>query len=76
MNVLIIPAIITFVFFILKVLEMKFFNKKDEIKPIKFLIRDVLFVFTSVLIGNYAMSNLYPITQTTETLVFTDNPSF
>ena len=53
-----------------------------ESKPLKFLVRDALLVYFSVLAGNFVAEQLKPIMDEGEdvlkatTSVFTDNPSF
>ena len=44
-KLLVIALIITVIFFVIKVLEMKYLSK--EMKPLKYTIRDTFFVFIS-----------------------------
>jgi len=79
MNTFIIAGIISVVFLIVKFLEMRFIDK--ESKPIKFLIRDALLVYFSVITGNFVIDQLKPIILDGENVVmnpavFTDNPGF
>ena len=79
MNIFMISGIISFVFLIVKFLEMRFVDK--ESKPLKLLIRDSLLVYFSVIAGNFVIDQLKPIIQeggeiSTSPAVFTDNPGF
>ena len=78
-NIFIIAGTISVVFMIAKFLEMRFFEK--ESKPLKFLIRDSLLVYFSVVIGNFVLGQISPIMKSAITSskpppVFTDNPEF
>ena len=55
---------------------MRFIEK--ESKPLKFLVRDSLLVYFSVLIGNFILEQLKPAMQEGggAPSVFTDNPDF
>ena len=59
---------------------MRFVDK--ESKPLKFLIRDSLLVYFSVIAGNFVIEQLKPVIQeggeaaVTAPAVFTDNPGF
>lgn len=80
MNTFVVAGIISFVFFIVKFIEMRFVDK--ESKPLKFLIRDSLLVYFSVIAGGFVVDQLKPIIQeggeniVTNPVVFTDNPGF
>lgn len=69
---------ISAVFLVAKFLEMRFVEK--ESKPLKFLIRDALLVYFSVVVGNFILGQVNPIINTVTsskiTPVFTDNPEF
>ena len=72
-------AIISFVFLIVKFIEMRFVEK--ESKPLKLLIRDALLVYFSVVAGYFIINQINPILKggafnSNITPVFTDNPSF
>ena len=74
-----IAAIISTVYFIAKFIEMRFIEK--ESKPLKFLIRDSLLVYFSVIIGNFIVEQLKPVIDEVEgsnvpTAVFTGEPAF
>jgi hypothetical protein len=78
-NIFIIATLISITFFFSKFFEMRFIEK--ESKPLKFLFRDTLIVYFSVLVGNFIMSQLnlmlYSVNPVQiSTPVFTDNPGF
>jgi hypothetical protein len=78
-NIFIIAAIISVVFFISKFIEMRFIEK--ETKPLKFLLRDSLLVYFSVVFGDFIVGQINPMIQggsitSNVTPVFTDNPGF
>ena len=77
-NIFLGAGIISVVYFIAKFLEMRYIDQ--EPKPLKFLIRDSLLVYVSVVIGSFIIDQLKPIINDTEIpstpLVFTDNPPF
>ena len=78
-NIFIIAAIISVVFFISKFIEMRFIEK--ETKPLKFLLRDSLLVYFSVVFGDFIVGQINPKIQggsitSNVTPVFTDNPGF
>jgi hypothetical protein len=78
-NIFIVAGIIAVVFLIVKFIEMRFVDK--ESKPLKFLIRDALFVYFSVVSGSFIIDQVSPVMQEvgeniTNPAVFTDNPGF
>ena len=77
-NIFIIAAIISVIFVIAKFVEMRFIDK--ESKPLKFLIRDALLVYVSVVLGHFIIGQLKPIIQEGGAIaapqVFTGNPEF
>jgi hypothetical protein len=89
-NILIIPTISTIIFFISKIIEMKFIDK--EFKPLKYLFRDMLIVFISTTSATYIFYNLngsieefmniitdtkvLPASIAGNTEIFTDTPNF
>jgi hypothetical protein len=75
-NVFIVAMIISIVFFIGKFVEMRFIEKEN--KPLKFLIRDTILVYFSVIISNFIVTQINPIVINVQknTPVFTDNPGF
>jgi hypothetical protein len=80
MNTFVVAGIISFVFLIVKFIEMRFIDKEN--KPLKFLIRDSLLVFFSVVSGLFVIDQLKPVIQEggegsiVNPAVFTDNPGF
>lgn len=77
-NIFLIAGIISVIFLIAKFLEMRYIDK--EPKPLKFLIRDTLLVYLSVVTGKFIIDQLNPIINETVNpitpLAFTDNPPF
>lgn len=77
-NIFLVAGIIAVIFFIVKFLEMRYVD--NEPKPLKFLIRDALVVYVSVVIGCFIIEQLNPLINGTidsvTPLVFTDNPPF
>ena len=77
-NMFIIAGVISFIFLIGKFLEMRYVEK--ESKPLKFLIRDSLLVYISVVCGLFIISQLSPVIHETSLMenpiAFTDNPPF
>lgn len=77
-NIFLIAGIISVIFFIAKFLEMRYVDQ--EPKPLKFLIRDSLLVYISVVLGSFILTQLKPVINETEIpvspLAFTDNPPF
>lgn len=77
-NIFLIAGIISVIFFISKFLEMRYID--GEPKPLKFLIRDSLLVYVSIVVGIFVMEQLKPVINETgihkTPLAFTDNPSF
>jgi len=78
-NIFIIATVISVIFFIIKVIEMRFDD--NESKPLKLLIRDTLIVYFSVIFGHFIMEQIKPVLEISgEALsspqVFTDNPEF
>lgn len=77
-NIFLIAGIISVIYFIAKFLEMRYID--DEPKALKFLIRDSLLVYVSVVIGCFIIDQLKPVINDIEIptvpLAFTDNPPF
>ena len=77
-NIFLVAGIISVIFFIVKFLEMRFVDK--ESKPLKFLIRDTVVVYVSVISGNFVYEQLTPaIVENvigSSPIAFTDNPPF
>ena len=77
-NIFLFAGIISIIFFIIKFIEMRFVEK--ESKPLKYLIRDSLITYFSVVIGYLIIEQIKPLTEeiinNKQTVVFTDNPNF
>jgi hypothetical protein len=77
-NIFLLAGLISFIFLIVKILEMKYIEK--ETKPIKYLIRDTLVVYVSSLIAFFVSEQLKPVVENVKKInnpmVFTDNPEF
>jgi hypothetical protein len=75
-NIFIIAGFISLIFFIAKMLEMRFLDK--EPKPLKLFVRDTLLVYFSVISGYFILEQVKPVTNIVggATPVFTDNPEF
>jgi hypothetical protein len=85
-NIFLVAGIISVIFLIFKFLEMRYININidndidNEPKPLKFLIRDSLLVYISVVIGSFLLDQLKPVMNeivvSEVPLAFTDNPPF
>ena len=88
-NIFTISIVATVCFCFAKFVEMRFIDKKKEMKPLKYFVRDAIIVFISVIIAVYAYDHLSgtisdlmnTVTETkildTKTKeVFTDVPGF
>ena len=77
-NIFLIAGIVSVIFLIVKFMEMRFIEKEN--KPLKFLLRDTLVVYVSVITGFFITSQLEPIIEggalVSSPVVFTDNPTF
>lgn len=77
-NIFLVAGIISVIYFIAKFLEMRYVDK--EPKPLKFLIRDSLLVYISVVCGSFIIDQLKPVINESTIpevpLAFTDNPPF
>ncbi len=75
-NIFVIASVISFTYIIAKFIEMRFIEKEN--KPLKFLIRDALIVYISVVFGDFIIRQVNPVIHTVSgaTPVFTDNPGF
>ena len=77
-NIFLIAAIVSVIFLIVKFMEMRFIEKEN--KPLKFLLRDTLVVYVSVITGIFIITQLEPIIEGSikplSPVVFTDNPAF
>lgn len=79
MNIFIVAGIISVVFFIMKFVEMRFVDK--ESKPLKYLVRDSLLVYFSVISGHFVLDQLKTVDGikgdgVITPAVFTGNPEF
>jgi hypothetical protein len=79
-NIFVVAAILSFLFFVAKFLEMKYIDK-DESKGIKFLLRDSLVVYICAVLGLLLVDQLKPLLKDavqaeTHTMAFTDNAPF
>tara|TARA_B100000674_G_C37503951_1_gene761683 strand:+ start:55 stop:285 length:231 start_codon:yes stop_codon:yes gene_type:complete len=66
--------IISFLYLIIKFIEMRFVTKENV--PPKILVRDALLVYVSVIAGHYIIVQLNNKETREFVEVFTDNPSF
>ena len=77
-NIFLIAGFVSVIFLIAKFIEMRFIEKEN--KPLKFLIRDSLIVYISVISGFFIINQVEPLMGGTinasNPVVFTDNPSF
>jgi hypothetical protein len=77
-NIFLVAGFIAGIFFLAKFFEMRYID--NETKPLKFLIRDTLLVYVSVIFGTYIIEQLSPVINETvkpsAPIAFTDNPSF
>ena len=74
-SIFISALVISIVYIIFKFLEMRLILK--EAKPLKFMLRDSIIVYFSVLIGNFVMGQMEPLKNMSKQVsVCTDNPTF
>jgi len=73
-NIFVVAGIVAFIFLLVKFIEMRFVEK--ESKPLKYLIRDALLVYFSVLLGNFVFEQVSPVEVSRATQVFIGNPEF
>jgi uncharacterized protein YebE (UPF0316 family) len=81
-NIFILAGVVSVIFFLCKFIEMRFILK--EVKPLKFLIRESLHVYISVVIGLFIANQFDLMKTTVNTIagggggvnVFVDNPDF
>lgn len=77
MDIFVTAFMISVIFFVSKFIEMRFIEREN--KPLKFLIRDSLIVYVSVITGNFILQQITPVIQIgagVNPQVFTDNPDF
>lgn len=67
---------ISMIYALLKFIEMRFIIKEN--KPIKVIFRDTIFVYLSVVGGNFILDQIKPLSDLTNstTKAFTDTPDF
>lgn len=58
-NIFIFSGFISFLFVIFKLIEMKFIEEEHK-KPLKYLVRDALIVYFSVVIGSFIVEQVSP----------------
>lgn len=78
-SIFVVAGVISVIFLLAKFLEMRYIEKDS--KPLKFLIRDALVVYFSVIMSNFVMEQLNTVIESSGggkkiTPVFTDNPVF
>lgn len=79
-SVFVVAGVVSAVFVLAKFLEMRFIEK--ESKPFKFIVRDALVVYFSVIAANFVMVQVHDALEVggsggkQVTPVFTDNPGF
>lgn len=83
MNIFIVAGIVSVIYLIVKFIEMRFVDR--ESKPVKYLVRDTLLVYFSVISGHFIIDQLNPmilegggdgIKGSSNPAVFTGNPEF
>jgi hypothetical protein len=78
-NIFVLGALMSIIYFLCKFIEMRFILK--EVKPLKFLIRETLHVYISVIIGLFVANQFNLMKNAVNTMkggvnVFVDNPEF
>jgi uncharacterized membrane protein YcfT len=78
-NIFVLGALISIIYFLCKFIEMRFILK--EVKPLKFLIRETLHVYISVIIGLFVANQFNLMKNAVNTMkggvnVFVDNREF
>lgn len=77
-NIFFVAGFISVIFFIAKFLEMRYIEK--ETKPLKFIIRDTLVVYVSVVAGTFVVEQVSPVVKEivpeSIPMAFTDNAPF
>ena len=76
-NVYILAFGVSIIFFICKLVEMKYVDKEDSL-TIKHILRDTVIVYISVVAGHFIINQIIPSNLSIEktTQVFTDSPNF
>jgi hypothetical protein len=77
-NMFVNSAAIAFIYFIVKFIEMRFFDKEN--KPLKFLVKDTFIVYISSVFAFFVLDQLKPILEDGNKIIspqiFTSNPDF
>lgn len=77
-NIFLLAAVISFIYFLTKFIEMRFIVKQN--KPLKTLFRDSLLAYFSVIIGDFIYTQFIPLSDVMKgggiTEAFTNNPDF
>jgi len=74
-NIYLTGLVISFVFLIAKFIEMRFITKEN--KPLKTIIIDTIFVYFSVIVGYFVITQFkLKTSRLTEAPVFIDKPGF
>ena len=74
-SIFISALVISIVYILFKFLEMRLILK--ESKPLKFMLRDGILVYFSVIIGYFVIQQMEPLRSISGTIaVFTDSPDF
>jgi len=71
-NIFIISFVISIIFTIIKIIEMKFIESEYK-KPLKYLIRDSLLVYFSVIAGDFILEQISPSIQKISNINTTPN---
>jgi hypothetical protein len=58
-NIFIIAFVISFIYTLIKIFEMKYIDSQNK-KPIKYIIRDSLLVYFSVLLSDFIIEQITP----------------
>ena len=74
-SIFILALFVSISYILLKFLEMRLILKQN--KPLKFLFRDGVIVYFSVLVGNFIINQMIPLKGFSKPIsVFTDTPDF
>ncbi len=75
MSIFLTAGIISFIYILFKFVEMRVILKEN--KPLKLLLRDTILVYLSIIMGNFVIEQVYPVSkQASAPQVFTNNPDF
>jgi hypothetical protein len=76
-NVYVLALGVSIIFFICKLIEMKYIDKEDSL-TLKHIVRDTVIVYISVVGGHFIIHQIVPSNLSLEktTQVFTDPPNF